>query len=172
MIAASMLFAVAATIPPQTEVLSQVSAGKMLCANPDVATKTCSSIASYVVGKDQTWIETSEILLPAEQPVTFQLSGVVKIRGSTICGTMSEADLAKGVVRINGSPLSAEQNATAMSKLITKLKPMAGRKACEVLRYEDGRLMKYGQVEQVDINLPGKPVRWISNSDSYKVAPR
>jgi hypothetical protein len=49
---------------------------------------------------------------------------------------------------------------------------MAGRKVCEGLQVEDGQLVKYGQVERVDLKLPGKPVSWISPADGYRVAPR
>lgn len=171
MIIASLMLA-AATAPSDTAVLAQLRAGKMLCSNPDPATKTCSAIASYAAAKNGAYVETSEILLPAGQPLTLELSAVAQVKGSEICGVMSEADLAKGVVRINGSPLPPDRNAAVLNKLSEKLKPMVGRQVCEELRIKDGRLMKYGQAEGVDINLPGKPVRWISARDGYKVGTR
>jgi hypothetical protein len=36
---------------------------------------------------------------------------------------------------------------------------------------EGGALVKYGQVEGVDLKM-GKPVVWIWPADGYKVAPR
>jgi len=172
LIIALLLLAGAAASSSETSILAQLSAGKMLCSNPDPATKTCSAISSYVHGENDSFVETSEILLPAPQPLTLQLSAAARIKGSTICGIMSEADLQKGLVRVNGSLLQPEQNARAMGTLIEKLRPMAGRQACEELRIEGGVLMKYGQVEQVDLKLPGKPVRWISTADGYTVSPR
>ena len=137
-----------------------------------MATKTCSAIASYAGGKNGAFVETSEILLSTGQPLTLELSAVAQVKGSVICGIMKWADLQKGLVRISGSPLPAEQNAAVLNKLIEKLKPMAGREVCEELRVEDGQLMKYGQVERVDIKRPGKPVRWITAADGFKVGPR
>ncbi len=73
---------------------------------------------------------------------------------------------------MNGTLFPPDRNGAALSKLIERLKPMAGREACEVLRIQDGELRKYGQVERVDLNLPGKPVSWINPADGYRVAPR
>jgi hypothetical protein len=49
---------------------------------------------------------------------------------------------------------------------------MVGKKACETISLIDGQLLKFGQVQGVDIKLPGKPVSWITLSDGYKVGPR
>jgi hypothetical protein len=169
-----ILFVLAAVAPgsSDTTILPQLTSGKMLCSNPDEASKTCSSIASYAAGKDGTFTETSELLLPAPQPLTLELSAPVEVKGSVICGTMTETDLQKGRVRINGSLLPPDQNAAAMSKLSERLKPMVGREVCEGLGIENGHLMKFGQAEGVDIKLPGKPVRWITKDEGYKVGSR
>ncbi len=47
---------------------------------------------------------------------------------------------------------------------------MAGKKACEALRVQDGQLMKYGQVDKVDLKLLGKPVKWIDPGEGFQVA--
>ena len=78
----------------------------------------------------------------------------------------------KGRLRMNGTLFPPDRNEAALKMLIERLKPMAGREACEVLRIEDGELKKFGQVERVDLNLPGKPVSWINPADGYRVAPR
>ncbi len=172
MIVAALMLAATAPAAADTAIYDQSTAGKLLCSNPDAATKTCSAISSYVSGKNGTFVETSEVLLPAARPITLELRLPAQIKGSVICGVMGEADLRKGRVRIDGSPLPPAQNAAALGKLVEKLKPMFGRQVCEEIRVEEGRLMKYGQAERVDIKLPGKPVRWISEADGYKVGPR
>lgn len=172
MIVALVLLAATASVPSETDVLLQLSAGKMLCSNPDAATKTCSTIAAYAASNNGAFVETAEVLLSPDQPLTLQTSLVVQIKQATICGVMEEADLQKGIVRINGTPLPADRNTLVLEKLMEKLKPLAGREICEGLRFENGRLMKYGQAERIDINLPGKPVSWITAADGYKVAPR
>jgi hypothetical protein len=169
---AILLLAAATSVPSQTDVIAQVRAGKMLCSNPDPAKKTCSTIDTYAVGENGAFINTGEILFSADQQLTLETSSIVQIEKGTICGVMALADLQKGKIRFNGTLLPPDRNALVLDKIIERLSPLAGRKACEALRVEDGQLMKYGQVEGIDINLPGKPVSWITAADGYKVAPR
>lgn len=168
-----VLIAVAvASVPSETDVLAQSQAGKMLCSNPDVNTKTCSTIDTFSKSADGTITDVGEVLISPDQAVTLEVSTTVQIENVTVCGMMALGDLEKGQVRVNGTLLPPERNAAAMKKLVEKLRPLAGRKVCEALRLEDGQLLKYGQVERVDINLPGKPVRWVMQDDGYRVAPR
>jgi hypothetical protein len=83
---------------------------------------------------------------------------------------MHLADMQKGIVRVNGTALPPERNTAAVAMLVERLAPMAGKKACEVLRLQNGQLMKFGQVDQVDLELPGKPVQWIDASAGFRVA--
>lgn len=158
--------------PAGTDVLAQSQLGKIMCVNPDPATKTCSSIISYKPQSDGHLLETGEVLISPDQSLTLEISSIVKTQGGAICGAVGLADMQKGRLRMNGTLFPPDRNEAALNKLIERLKPMAGREACEVLRIEDGQLKKYGQVERVDLNLPGKPVSWINPADGYKVAPR
>lgn len=166
------LLLTAATPSMDTNILVQLSAGKMLCSNPDVEAKTCSAIASYVQRENGAVVETSEVLLSFEQELTLEATSAAYIEGSMVCGIVNEAELRKGIVRSKGSPLPPKQNAAMLNKLAEKLRPMEGRKVCEELRVEGGSLMKYGWAEGIDANVLGKPVRWISSDEGYKVAPR
>ena len=158
--------------PAATDVLAQSKSGKMMCVNPDPATKTCSSILFYKSQCDGSLLETGEVLIAPDQSLTLEMSSIVKSQGGAICGAVGLADMQKGRLRMDGTLFPPDSNQAALNKLIERLKPMAGREACEVLRIEDGELKKYGQVERVDLNFPGKPVSWISAADGYRVAPR
>lgn len=155
-----------------TDVLAQSQSGKVMCVNHDPATKTCSSIISYKPQSDGRLLETGEVLISPDQSLTLEMSSMVQAKGGAICGAVSLADMQKGRLRMNGTLFPPDRNEAALNKLIERLKPMAGREACEMLRIEDGELRKYGQVERVDLKLPGKPVSWINPADGYQVAPR
>jgi hypothetical protein len=167
-----VLMAAMSSTPPETDVLAQMQAGKVLCSNPDIATKTCSTIDTFSRSADGSIIDVGEALISPDQPITLEVASTVQIQNGTICGTLALSDLETAQVRVNGAPLPPERNAAVMNKLAEKLMPLAGRKVCEALRLQDGQLLKYGQVERVDINLPGKPVRWVMPTEGYKVAPR
>jgi hypothetical protein len=169
---AMILLAATGAAPPETDTLAQIQAGKILCVNPDAATKTCSTITSYTLRETKTFLETGEVLISPDQPVTFKMSMLVDVRGASICGTPLITDFQKGTVSVDGAPLPPDRNEAAITKLVETLKPMAGRQVCEAIQLDGGKLMKYGQVERVDLKLPGKPVGWISPREGYRVAPR
>jgi hypothetical protein len=156
--------------PSELDAAAQSRLGKRLCVNPDTSNKSCSSILSYKPGADGFLIETGEILIAPAQGITLEMTSLVKEENGALCGVVQLADMQKGIVRVNGTPLPAEQNAAAVAKLVERLASMAGKKACEALRVQDGQLMKYGQVDKIDLKLPGKSVKWIDPTEGFRVA--
>ena len=169
LLAFALLLAVT-DVSSETDAASQSRIGKRLCVNPDVGTKTCSSILSYKSGSDGFLIETGEILVAPAQGITLEMSSLVKEEGGALCGAVQLTDMQAGIIRLNGTPLTAERNSAVLVTLLERLAPMAGKKACEALRMQGGQLMKFGQVEQVDLKLPGKPVKWIDPIEGFRVA--
>lgn len=166
------ILAATATAPAETDALAQMQAWKILCTYPDETAHTCTSIEVFVEQPDGSFIATSETLLPGGEGLSLEISSTVRVENGAICGTIDLADMQKGMLRMNGLPLPPEQNVAALGKLIERLKPMAGRKVCEALHIVDGQLLKFGQIDGVDINLPGKPVRWVMSDEGYRLAPR
>jgi hypothetical protein len=115
-------------------------------------------------------MERGEVLFAPAQGITLEVTSVVKEKGGALCGVVQLADMQNGIVRVNGVPLPSGKNTAAVAMLVQRLAPMAGKKACEVLRVQVGQLMKFGQVDQVDPKLPGKPVQWIDASAGFRVA--
>ncbi len=117
-------------------------------------------------------VETTELLISPNQPITVQMSAAVEVEGNRTCGMLELPNLQAGRVRVNGDLLPPDRNEAVLAKLIEVMKPMLGRKSCDAIVQENGQLLKLGQVDRVELALPGKPVAWVSPSDGYKVAPR
>lgn len=172
MLLATILLAAGVGSAAETDALAQMRAGKALCANPDEATRTCTSIDAFAPAADDIFIDTGEVLISTNQALTLEISSKVRVENGAICGVMEMADVRNGTVRVNGALLPPARNAQAIEKIALQLKPLVGRRVCETLRIENGRLFKYGQVAGVDRNPPGKPVKWVRLDEAYKVAPR
>jgi hypothetical protein len=172
MILATLLLTMAGAGPvSEAELLAQLQAGKWLCANPDARAQTCSAIDKYRPAAGGGFVDIGEVLLSAAPAVTLEVMSIVRVENGAICGAVLLSDLQRGRVRVNGVPLPSGQNAQALASLAEQMKSLAGRKACETLRLEDGGLMKYGQVEGIAVAPAGKPVIWVGRDDGYKVAP-
>ena len=155
----------------ETDAAAQSELGKRLCVNPDVSTKTCSSVLSYKSGPDGSLIETGEVLIVPAQGITLEMTSLVKEEGGALCGAVQLTDMQKAIVRVKGAHLPAERHAAVLASIVERMAPLAGKKACEVLRMQDGQLMKFGQLDQVDLKLPGKPVKWVDPAEGFRVAP-
>ena len=166
-----MMAAPSAAILPD-DILANINAGRSLCSNPDPATKTCTTIATYAPSDTGTFSENAEILINESPPIIFATKTLVRLEDGAICGTVEEATISNGKVRYNGVLLPADRNAAVVARLAENFATMFGKKTCDRISLVDGKLLKFGQVERVDIKLPGKPVQWISPGDGYKVAPR
>ena len=169
---AALAMAASSAAIPADDVLANINAGRMLCSNPDAETKTCTTIDSYVPAEQGKFADTGELMISETPPITLTTTATVHIEHGAICGLIEKADMLNGKVRLNGSLLPPDRNAAVVAKLAEKFEPMIGKKACETVSLIDGQLLKFGQVERVDIKLPGKPVKWISPDEGYKVAPR
>ena len=148
-----------AAISPGIDVKAQSLADKALCSNPNHLAKTCSAIARYTISPNGSARETTELLIAPTQRVTLEMSATASI------------DLEAGIVRINGERLPKDRHAAALGRLVEALKPMVGRRTCDALQIVDGQLLKFGQVDGVEIKLPGKPVAWIAKDAGYTVVP-
>lgn len=155
----------------EADVMANVEAGRMICSNPDEASKSCTTISHYEVQKDGSLLETSEILLSPVHAMTLEVKARVTLKNGAICGALLQSDLAQGIVRVGGNPVPDDKNKALLAKLDEQFAPLFGRQTCEFLRLENGLLLKFGQMDGVDVPLPPKPVRWISASDGFKVAP-
>lgn len=170
MLLLSMLAAVSVTTA-DVDVLANVKAGRMICSSPDDASKTCSTISRYELQTDGSLLETSEVLFAPTQAISLEVKARITLKNGAICGAMLQSDLDHGIVRIGGNPIPDDKNKAVLAKLDEKFAMLFGRQTCEMLRIENGQLLKFGQMEGVDIPLPPKPVRWIAASDGFKVAP-
>ena len=171
MLLAILVIAATSAALPDSDVLANVQAGRMICSNPNDAAKTCSTISRYELRDDGTLNEISEILFSLDQPISFEVQAHATLENGAVCGAMLQSDLNRGVVRLNGTPLSPDRNKAVIAKLEEKMAPLFGRRACEILRMEEGRLLKFGQMDGIDIPLPPKPVRWITQDQGFRVAP-
>ena len=171
MITAVLLILAAPMIQADVDILARSKSGKVLCSNPDAATKSCSSMTSFDISADGSVSETTEVLLTTDQPLTLTMSIAAQVTAGSNCGTMTLEDLRRGQVRMGGQAIPTDRNTLVLERLEQSMAQLAGKTICEAIRLESTGLVKYGQVEGIDIKLPGKPVMWVSPIDGYKVKP-
>lgn len=171
----SLVFMIAATgaitIDP-VDVMANIRAGHQLCSNPDPATKTCSTLATYSLDQGGSVVERVEMLLAPAAPISMEMEAPLTVEGQRTCGAISAETLDAIIFRVNGQPASQEQLAGIQPRVRAALTPMIGRKACDQFSVIGGVLLKQGLVEGLDVVVPPKPVAWVSKDQGYSVAPK
>ncbi|TAJ71661.1 MAG: hypothetical protein EPO51_11030 [Phenylobacterium sp.] len=168
MILLAFLFAAAtADLDP----LSPAEGGKLQCHAPDVARKTCASIAAYARDPDGTLQNTAAILLRAEPLIVARSKAPVVIKGGAVCGRITEGDFAAMLFTIDGQPADAPNAEAIRNAMRPGFNAILNREICT-------RYVPTGDQLNGEVSVDGKrrpqldqPVRWVSPSEGFSVAP-
>jgi hypothetical protein len=168
----TILLALATPQPAETDMLAQFAAGKLLCTAPDIEHKTCATIDQVIIRDDGTLIDTGETLIPGSQSATLETSSRAEMDDGALCGILDLADVRKGVVRVNGSPLPSSRNASVIARLSSLYSASEGARVCERLSITNGHLIRSANIEGAVDSPPDQSARWITRDEGYRVARR
>jgi len=159
----------AAALPPP---IAQASNGQIQCYGPNVARKTCDSMAAYRFGANGV-IENAVLVLIAKNPViTMKTVSLVQVRGRQVCGAMSPRDIASATLTLNGQVLDAKQSATLRARIYNSMKGVFGRQICTAYIADGAALIAKATVDGAPQPAQSdQRVIWISERDGFSVSP-
>lgn len=170
-IAALLAFAAAPVQGTEMHPLSPAEKGLSQCYEPNTATKTCKSLASYKRNDDGTWHNTAVVLLDPKRAITLETTTPVIIRDGAVCGYIRKADVLRGHVRVAGQLIPADQAADALTSIAEGMAPMMDREICTAYVETGDGLIAKGKISGMTITVPDQRVKWVLPSDGYSVAP-
>jgi hypothetical protein len=149
--------------------LARAEAGELQCYRPDVAKRTCQSIASY----DRTGPGTydNKALVALSNEATLETHTPVVLRGDAVCGYIRAQDILAGTARSRGSALAPDVAKGVLEKLAQTVAPFAGKEICT--RYVPSSAALVAKVSIAGSYRPDQDikVKWIGASDGYSVTP-
>jgi hypothetical protein len=153
-------------LPP----IAQATAGQLQCYQPNVASKTCRSIAGYRMTVDGI-VNTATVMLSAKPLITMETVTSVEIKKGQVCGKMHAHDFETAKLLMNGGPVSAEIDEALRKQLSAGLQSEFGHEICTAYSADgDGFIAK---ATDNGVPVPGKQrLIWVSPGDGYKVAPQ
>jgi translation initiation factor IF-1 len=174
LIAASVATILAALNAAQAQELAppiaQATSGQLQCYQPNIANKSCRSLAGYRMTVDGI-VNTAVAMLSADPLITMETVTHVEIKNGQVCGKMRAHDIQTAKLLMNGSPVSAQIAETLQKQLFAGLKSEFDHEICTAYIPDgDGFIAK---ATDNGVPVPGKPrVIWVSPGDGYKVAPQ
>ena len=166
---AAALAAVSAQAQELLAPIAQAASGQLQCYQPNIAGKSCRSLAGYRMSVDGI-VNTATVMLSAKPLITMETVTQVEIKHGQVCGKIRAHDFETAKLFLDGSPVSAEIDGTLKKQVTAGLQSEFGHEICTAYSPDGDGFTAKGTDNGVPV--PGKQhVIWVSPSDGYKVAP-
>ncbi len=158
--------AVAASVPSP---IGPASHGKLQCYAPDVARKTCQSLASYRPNPKGGLDNIAVVLVATKPPIAMQTVSPVDVREGQICGVVRPEDFQSAEFTTEGRPVDPAQTAVLREKVLAAMKTYIGHEICTSFVPNGGSLLAKESIDGVADPSLDERVIWISPTDGYTV---
>jgi len=149
--------------------LARAEARELQCYRPDVAKKTCQSIASYELTGPG--IYDNKALVALSNEATLETHTPVVLKGDAVCGYIRAQDMLAGTVRNRGLVLAPDAARSVLEKVAQSVAAFANKEICT--RYVPSGADLTAKVSIAGTYRPDQDakVKWIGASDGYSVTP-
>jgi len=157
-----------ATLP---DPIAPAATGKLQCYLPDVAHKTCNSLAAYKKGPDGAILNTARVLISKSPVITMETVSPVAVKAGKLCGFVREQDIENAQFAAGDHALEEKQVAPLREQMKMAFKPIFDHELCtQYVADGDGFIAQATMDGQA---LPGGAQRviWVTPDDHFKVAP-
>jgi hypothetical protein len=160
--------AVAAPLPPP---ITPASDGKLQCYAPNVAAKSCQSLAAYEATPDGRIVNPATVLISAAPLITMRTVTPVTIKANQVCGYVQPEDIEAAEFVVGDGPATSAQAAKLRQKMLAAQKGVFGREICTAYVTEGDALIAKASVDGVSEPAMDQRVMWVSPSDGFAVRP-
>lgn len=160
--------AVGASIPPP---IAPAFDGQLQCYAPDVARKTCQSLAAYRQGRDGVIYNPATVLISQTPAIAMTTVTPVTIKGEQVCGYVRPEDIDAGQFTINGVAATPDQTKALRRTMTTAEMGLFGHEICTAyVAAGDGWTAK-ASIDGAAQAAMDQKVIWVSPSAGFEVKP-
>jgi hypothetical protein len=150
--------------------ISEASAGKLQCYNPDRERRTCQSLAGYALDPAGKILNTATVLISGQPLITMETVSEVIIKDGQVCGAILRKDIDNARIVVNGQQLPRGQAEPLRQQIVMAFEPALGHEICtRYVRQADAYV-----ASATDNGKPMEPeteVLWVAREDGWRVAP-
>jgi len=170
-VAINCAIASAAVAAPLPSPIALASDGKLQCYAPNLATKSCQSLAAYEFGPDGGIINPATVLISVTPAITMRVTAPVTIKADSVCGFIRPEDLQAAAFTIAGASATATQAAALKQTIVAAQKGLFGHEICTAYLPQGDALIAKASVDGVAQPAMDQKVLWVSPGDGFKVQP-
>jgi hypothetical protein len=147
--------------------LAEARAGKLQCVTPNIETKKCLAMASYVVRPDGSFDTVITLMIAPSPLIGMETRATGKVEGEAVCSIVHKSDYAAAKFTVDGKPADEATTNAISAQVLPAIAPLDGKKACSRDRAE-GALM----IEEVTLDGVARPDMtqkfiWVKPEDGY-----
>jgi hypothetical protein len=151
--------------------IAPAAQGQLQCYTPDVARRTCRSLAAYK-SKANGAIDNIAIVLISQSPsISMTTVSPVVIKANQVCGLIRPRDIDAAKFALGDRPADPAQTATLRQQMQSAMKGFFGHEICSTYVPADGSLLAKVTVDGASQPTMDQKVIWVSPTDGYKVSP-
>jgi hypothetical protein len=151
--------------------ITPAAQGQLQCYTPDVARRTCRSLAAYK-SKANGAIDNTAIVLISQSPsISMTTVSPVVIKANQVCGSIRSRDIDAARFTLDDRPADPAQTATLRQQMQSAMKGFFGHEICTTYVPADGSLLAKVTVDGASQPTMDQKVIWVSPTDGYKVSP-
>jgi hypothetical protein len=157
---------------PTDDPLAQARSGQMQCYGPDLAHRTCKSLAGYVFAPDGAVTNRAEVLIAPQGPMVMQTSTSVFVRDGAVCGPVRVEDIDRARILFAGRPIEGTQAQRVKAQLKASLGQMAGAEVCtRFVPNADGYATRVTVNGSPAPEASSSAMIWVRPADGWTVGP-
>jgi hypothetical protein len=161
----------AAAAPTLPAPIAQASSGKLQCYQPNAATKSCQSQATYQAAPRGEILSPATVLLSNSPVITMRTVTSVKIKAGQVCGAIQPADIGVAEFTVDGVPATPETSAQFRLQMLEVEKSILGKELCTAFIPQGDSLTAKIFVDGVPQPGLDQNVIWVWPTEGYKVQP-
>jgi hypothetical protein len=148
--------------------LARAENGQIQCYHPDVAKKTCQSIASYRRTARGTY--DNKAVVAIGNGASLETHTPVTLKDGAVCGLIRADDVSAGTLRAGDRVVTAEEAKPILARIAQALTSFAGKEICT--RYEPSGADFTAKITIAGTDRPdqSETVKWVDASDGYTVS--
>ena len=170
-LASAWAFGSAAWSAPLPSPIAPANEGRLQCYTPDVARKTCQSLASYRSGADGVIENIAVVLIAPDPPIVMETVTPVEIMANQVCGAIRPKDIDDAKFTVGGQPADPTQATRLREAIRNAMKDIFDHQICTAYVPDGGVLLAKAIVDGVPRPALDQKVVWVAPDEGYKVGP-
>ncbi len=169
--AAIILVAAAPPSTNSTDPLAPARSGQLQCYMPNVAKKTCHTLARYIWAADGSIQNPAEVMIEENPLVVMKGSAPVVVRSGAVCSPIRAEDIRQATFTIAGNPAPPQLADQIQTQLLMASADRLGKEICTTYVPDKGEYAARITIDGVAHPELADRMIWVKPEDGFKVGP-